>query len=63
MLSPRVAPVKLTRLAAALQLYAGRYVVKKALAGSSRRCVLGSFVTAVSSTIGLMIANWLAPKI
>jgi hypothetical protein len=62
MLSPGVAPVKLSRLAAALQLYAGRYVVKKALAGSSRRCVLGSFVTTVSSTAGLIVANWLSPK-
>jgi len=30
MFSPGVAPVKLSRFAAALQLYAGRYVVKKA---------------------------------
>ena len=35
--------------------------------GPGRWCVVdvcwGTFVTAVSSTLGLVIANWLAPKI
>jgi uncharacterized membrane protein len=33
------------------------------LVGGHGRCDLGAFVTAVSSTTGLMIANWIARKI
>ena len=32
------------------------------LAGGDRRVSWGAFVTALSSTAGLLIANWLAPK-
>jgi uncharacterized membrane protein len=96
MLSPGVTHVKLTWIAAALQLYAVSYVVKKhcyEYAGkATARCSVcfatrrsnwtslsllkhwtwavvavdvswGTFVTALSATVGLVIANRLASKV